>query len=451
MEIEYTPLFAEARSIIGSGQTSANVTWEALIHYGTDQIYKPLAVISINTKRDYVDDFCDVVTVTLQIPLGDYGRLIYPNRVGLQMTLVKLRLQEGVDALDVDGPSESERYSAVLLDKDRSPTVAQGQEINDLNSMNLSQIIDVHFQIYDKAIEQVRVMDVGGIYRNCKMQDVVQTLLTNAVQTPKVSTERALVGVDMVPADNKDVKRQVVIPHNTRVFDVPGLLQYRYGIYNAGLGAYLQNKNWFVFPLYDTTEFHQRQKTLTLMVLPKRKFSNIERTFQVNGDSIIALVAGETGFRDDSGTNYLNAGNGARFTDADSLMDSPVSTGGNKATFKRDSNNSEFTAGEAVGVNNVTTSSRRITSNSFVTYSELAAKNGGMLRCVWQNSEPTLIIPGMVVKIIYVDGDTVKQVYGIVHQTNHISHRFSGYGNPRFKNQTVIDVFVNGQVTSIDA
>ena len=451
MEIEFTPLWNEAQSIIASGATTANVTWQALIHYGDNLTYTPVAVIAINTKRDYIDNYGDLTTLTLSMPLGDYGRLIYPNRRGLQISMTKVQLLEGADQPDSSVAPESERYSAVLIDKDRSPTIGQGQEVNDIDTMNLTSIIDVHFQIYDKAVEQLRVMDVGGVYRSATLGDVLKTLLTNAVKSPKVTSERAIVGVDLVPLDNTDTQDQVVITHGTRLYDVPGMLQQRRGLYNSGVGSYLQNKNWFIYPLYDTTEFNQRTKTLTLMVLPKRKFSDIERTFEVSGNSTTVLVTGETGFKDDSGTNYLNAGNGARYTDATRLMDSPVTTGGNKVTFKRDANNSEFIAGPAIGVNNAAVSARRITSNPFVTYSELAAKNGGMFRCVWQNSDATLILPGMAVKLIYVDGDSVVQVYGIVHQTNHISHRYSGFGNIRFKNQTVIDVFVNGQVSKIVA
>lgn len=450
MEIEHTPIYREVQTILGSGVTSANLTWNALIHYGTNgETYSPLAVMSLNTSRDYVSNYGDVVTLTVMMPLGDYARLIYPNRVGLEVTLTQQTLLEFTDSVDANGKSNSERYSAVLIDQDRSPTVGQGQEVNDIDSLNLTQILEVHFQIYDKAFEQLRVVEVGGLYRTCKVSDVITTLLTNAVQAPKVSAERAIEGVDMVVADNKDVKGQLVIPHGVHLFDVADFIQARYGVYNAGLGSYLQNKTWFVYPLYDTTEFHQRKQTITFFVLPKRKFANIERTYDVNGNSITVLVTGETGFKDDSGTNYVNAGNGVRFTSAPALMERPVTTGGNKATIKRDSNNNEFVAGDAVGVNNAPTSARRITANPFVAYSELAAKNGGMLRVVWQNSDATLITPGMAVKVIYMDGENIVAVYGIVHRTNHISHKYAGFGNPRFKNQTVVDLFINAQVSEI--
>jgi hypothetical protein len=235
------------------------------------------------------------------------------------------------------------------------------------------------------------------------------------------------------------------------VVDTPGYLQYRYGIYNAGLGMYLQNKNLFVYPLYDTSNFNTSKKTLTLINLPKRKFTDIERTFEVIGDMVTVLVTGETGFRDDSGVHYLNAGNGARFTDADALMSAPVTTKNNKTVMKRDANNSEFITGTAIGVDNAATTKQRITANPFVAYSDQAAKRGGMMTVVWQNSDPTILLPGMAVKMLYLDGDTIVEVYGVLHRVQHVAIKYKGFSSARFRQETKLGIFMNSQVTPLVA
>lgn len=433
-----------------SGRTTANTSWSALIHYGENKTLEPLFLTAVNLERDYRTSFADISTITVTMGLGDYARLIYPNRLGLEITLTQTDYLEKGSDIDPNGRIQSERFSAVLLDGPKSPTVGQGAESNDQMALNLSQIVDVHFQLFSKSVEQLRVMLTGGIYRGCTVEETIKTVLTRQALDAKLPAETALTGIDLIAADNKDKKGQIVITHGTRLIDVPDMLQKRIGVYSSGLGTYIQNKNWFVYPLYDTTDFKSRRKTIKIMVLPKRKYANIERTFQVNGDSLTILATGETSFKDDSGTNYVNSGNGIRFADASSIMQSPVSTNDNKVRIRRNDNNSELVADKNdAGVNFAALSSKRITDNPFFEYSHLAAKNGGMFQCHWENADPSLIIPGMAAKVIYQDGDDIKELYGIIHVVRLISSRANGFASNRFLNNVLLNVFVNGQITPI--
>lgn len=450
MEIESSPLFKEATAIMQGGQSTSNLGWEAIIHYGTNETYVSFQVISVNRVRNYLLAFTDEISITLQMPLGVYARLIYPNRLTLQITLTRVPLKEIGSTTDSNAKIQSERFSAVLIDGERSPTIGQGVESNDQTALDLTQVADINFQLYDKALEQIRVMQTGGICRSTTVQNALVTTLSNHAKSAVVDGNRAINGVDMVEADNKDQKGAIVITQGTRVIDLADFMQSRIGIYNSGIGSYIQNKYWYIYPLFDTTEFNKRDKSLTIMVLPKRKFSNIERTFKIKGSSVTILITGETGFKDDSGTQYLNHGNGVRFADAATLLEMPGNTSSNKTSILRDKNNSEFVAGAAIaGVNNAPVNANRITANPFTIFSSLAARNGGMFKCTWENSDSSLIIPGMVTKIIYVDGDEIKSVYGVMLAVTEISHKASGIGTTKFVNNTFLSIFVNSQVTKI--
>ena len=451
MEIEYTPLYKEAMRVINNGATTANVGWSAIIHYGNDT-YTPLQVISLNYIRDYVSSFTDEITLTVHLPLGVYSRLIYPNRLDLQITLIKLPLGEISNDVNGNAGIQSERYSALLIDGVRSPTVGQGTEVNDQTTLDLTQIIDVNFQLYDKSLEQIRVMLSGGICRSSTVEDAIITLLSNQAMSAVVDGAKIITGIDMVDADNTDEKGQIVITHGTKLIDIPDYIQARIGVYNSGIGNYIQNKFWYIYPLYDTTHFNTRVKTLTILILPKRKFANIERTFLINGNSLTILVTGETGFKDDSGSNYVGHGNGVRFADANTLMDVGANASGNKVLLKRDTNNSELISDTAIaGVNNAPISPNRITANPFVAFSQLALKKGGGFKCIWENSDSSLILPGMAAKVIYSDNDAIETIYGIVHVVTSISHRASGFSNSKFINQTAITLFMNNQLSPINS
>ena len=451
MEIENTPLYRIAKPIWTNGPTSTNYAWKLLIHYGPSDTYEAFVVQSVNWSRDYLNNYADEVTCTIQIPLGVFSKLIYPNRTELQITLTKFPINEVGQPNSPSGGIESERYSAILIDADRAATIAQGTEAVDQASLDLKQILTISFQLYDKALEQLRTMLVGGVYRSCTVKDALLTAMSNQSMAAVVDGNRAVLGVDMVDPNNIDLKGQIVITHGTKLIDFPDYIQARIGIYNSGLGHYIQDRYWYCYPLYDTTQFNTRGSSVTFIILPKRKFSNVERTFLAMGLNVTILITGETAFQDDLSRARVSQGNGLRFSDASAMMDS-ASTVDNKTSMSRDSNNSEFTNAKAInGVNNAPVLGDRITANPFAAYSMLAAREGGKMRLTWENSDHTLLTPGMPAKVVYdVDGVTTS-VYGILHKCAHVSNKAGGYGSTRYKNVTVIDLFVNGQVSTIES
>lgn len=443
-EIEDTPLYREAREIMTNGQTGTNFGWRVLIHLGDTQTFKPLKVVALNNNRNYSEGFTDITTVTLLMGLGSYARKIYPNRNTLQISVFKLPQGELSENDSGDNAIEAERFSATLLDEGPAPVEAQGIEANGEFELDITDLRYVNFQLLNKSLEQIRLMSVGGIYRNCTVADLMRSMLTKEATKADVPEERALVGVDLVPVSNNDKHPQIVITHGVKLIDVPDFLQKRYGVYNAGLGSYIQNKYWHIFPLYDTTQFNERQQTLTVLMMPPRKYSNIERTYRQVGDSLTILVTGESGFKDDSGTEYLNQGNGARFSDARRQMEAVSSNQNNKAIISRSRNNNEFTTDKRPdGIQHVPMAQTRITSNPFPIYSGLAARNGGWVKAVWQNSDPKLILPGMMTRVLYSDQNETREMYGVVHRVASVSMGVGDIVSEKFTTQTVLDIFVN--------
>ena len=447
MEIEDTPLWTEARKILDGPATSANYGWQAFVHT-SDETLVPLNLPSVNFIRSYHDCFGDEITVTMTFGLGTFARRIFPNREHLEITLKKVPLVENKDEHDSDGAIQAERFSAVLIGKFISPSVGQGMESNDEDALNITQLIDVNFQLQDKASEQLRVILTGGIARGSNVQSILTTLITNQTADVKVDGERALKGVDMVAPDNKDVKEQIVITQGTRLIDLADYIQKRVGVYNAGIGSYIQSRYWYIFPLYDTSDFNRRTKTLTILVLPERKLSNVERTFKTEAGITTILVTGKTDFKDDAGSNYLNYGNGVRFADAAKQMDKNITAAQNKLRLVRKKTNSEFIS-EKSPLQYAPVASNRITANPFPNLTLQAAKRGGLFQAVWQNADHSLIFPGMVARIVYSDKGEISELYGIVQSVKMISHKPAGMTSSVFKNQAILDVFVNNQMKPI--
>lgn len=442
MEVNETPLQNEIDWITSKGPTRTNYSWDAVIHYGGDKFLTPLKVIAVNNRRDYASAFTDEMTCTLLLPLGKYARQIYPNRTKLQITLIKIPLSELGDNEDAAQDYGSERYTAVLIDQGAAPTEGQGMESNDEDTLDLTDICHINFQLFNKSLEQVRLITVGGVFRKSMVSDLLLSMLTTESKKADVDDERAILGVDVQPVSNHDTKEQIIVTQGTKLIDLPDYLQQRMGIYNAGLGSYIQNKHWFIYPLYDVSRFNEREQTLTIMIIPKRKYANIERTYLMEGTSLTVLITGETAMKDDSGSQYLNEGNGARMANANTLLEDSASTKNNKTTYGRAKNNSEFiTDNIPTGNNHVPIPPQRISANPFTVYSTLNARNGGMFRGIWQNSEPSLLLPGMATRIVYADKEDIREAYGVLQTCNTISHHQGDIHNRRFLNQSVLEVF----------
>jgi hypothetical protein len=444
MEIEDTPLFREAREIFASGQTETSLSWKARVHHGQDdQFYDPLLVTSVNIRRDYTRNYTDEVTCTLLIPLGKYARRIYPDRHKLEVTLYRFVRQEVSGGVLEDDAVVTERYSATLIDVGPSGVEGQGMEGNDEDSLDLLKLVDVHLQLFSKSVEQIHLVAVGGVFRRTTPGQLLLAMLTRESAKVTINAERAVLGVDMLTPSNQERKEQIVITQGTKLVDVPGYLQQRVGIYAAGLGSYLQGTHWYVYPLYDTTQFESRAVTLTVLVLPERKFSDIERTYRKRADSVTVLLTSEVGFKDDSSVHYINEGNGARFADANALLERSTVTIGNKTTMSRGVNNSEFSTDKTGnGFNNAPVPTQRITANPFAQYSALNARNGGVFKGVWQNSDASLLIPGMATRIVYADEGQVVELYGVLLECDHISNKTGDFTSQRFINQSVLSFFV---------
>lgn len=445
MEITYTPLYREAMSIVSDGETNSNIGWRAIVHIVSEnKTYIPLQVIAVNIRCDFIKAYTDEITCTLLIPLGKYSRLIYPHRTNLEITLTKTPLKESSEDMQYDAELESERYSAVLIDGDKSPTVGQGRETNDEASLDLMDILPVSFQLTNKSMEKIRMVSVGLSARNTTVKSTIRTLLTKETQSIKVDNKRVLEGVDIVEPNNQNVRDHILLPQGIKIFDVCDYIQKNIGVYNSGIGSYIRNRTWYVFPLYDTTRFNECKQTLSVLILPRTKFPQLERTYRKKANSLTVLITSETGFKDDSGTQYLNYGNGARFADANNFMEGFNETRDNATLVARAKNVNEIKIEDRPDkVNNVNVTQNKITANPYHEYSQLIARKGGVFKATWENSEPSLLMPGMVTRISYYDEGEVKEIYATLLGAEHSSIRMGDFGSQKHTVNSLLYFFVN--------
>lgn len=448
MQIEDTPIWQEVIDVVENGPTTTNITYWAIIHYEEGKDYTPLHVTSVVDVRDYTNNFVADVDVTVLMPLGKFARRIWPNRRKLELTLFRGPILE-IEAIDDEEKEiKKERFLATLKTTGVAVVENQGMESNDEEILDRANIIEVSFQLRNEAMDKLRAIHFGGVFRQQKLEDTIKAVLTKESKKIQVNQERAIDGVDVVKITNDKEKEQIVFTHGTKLIDVPGYLQKRYGLYNSGMGHHIQDKHWFVYPLYDTTQFNEREVTTTIYVIPANKYFNMERTFKKEGSSVKLIMTGETGFQDDDGIQYLTQGNGHRYTDGTQMVDAMGKTNmDNILTVKRIELNNEYVSEKIENLSfpdiyNAPIIKERITSNPFTVLSSLNARRGGYFKGLWQNHDVTLLTPGMMIRIYYYDKENLIEYHGILHRVESVNLKSANFSSKKFTNQAVVYIYI---------
>lgn len=453
MDIQKSSLWREVQAVISAGVKNVHQMWDVTIYAGEETII-PFKLMSIDIDRDYLHNYTDYVLIDVYIPLGTYAKRLYPNINNVEIELKSITIGESADTVDLDSDVQVKRFTAVMVDTGNPIVENSIGNITSEEDLNRIDIMRVKFQLLNQALDQIRTIPTGVIYRDMTVEDVIKAELARVSQQAKVDDTQAVKGVSMVPASNKAKRSSIIIPHNVPIVHVPHHVHYHCGgVYSSGLGYYLQDKTWYVFPVYDTTRFQDGDPTLTIINIPSHQLPGIERTYRKDGDNLVVLATGKTNFKDLRNIAQLNHGNGVRFADADQLLNNFVAVKGNKAVAARAKSNTEILANERPNdINYVTQGKRPVNANPFVEYSALAARQGSGINLVWENADPSVIYPGMPTRVMYLDGDEVKELEGVLQGAHwYTSLRDPGVTARRFISTMTLSVFVKALAVDAEA
>jgi hypothetical protein len=446
MEFEDCGLVAEVNDVMSSSANPVHFYWMAYIHVmQTGEDIQVMKVTDVDVVSDFEQNFTDETWVEVALTMGVYANRIYPYQDNLEISLVKYPLQEVGDVSNQDQPVQVKRYQATLMDTGDPMIQGMASNLNTQSQLDLTNFQTFKFFLFDKSLEQIRMMTVGQIVRNCTVEDTVKTILSKYSAAIDLDDADKVTGVDMVTASNQNVMNHIVIPQGTRLTDVPQYIHDNCGgIYSSGLGTYLRDRTWYVYPLLDTQRLATAVKTAIIVVIPPKKFVGIERTFKIAGDNVTILAGGDIQFRGDSTPQQLSHGNGVRFADASKMIGGFVKTENNMSVAARGNINNEFiSVARPNGLNNVQTAGNSITANPFAAASKLARRNGSIVAFGWDNSDDSLLVPGMMATILYLAGDTIRTLQGVLLKA-HTHVRMSGQGmtNGRHISHTAMSFFV---------
>lgn len=403
----------------------------------------PIRVVSWDISRDYLRTFADDSYLTLVFGVGTYHSQIYANKEDL--TMVVTREVVGESSGVIDSAIHVREYKAVLCEvKDASSSGSAVMDNPDI--ADTANIAMVRFQVIDRVVEWMRSVTVGGSFRKTSPGEVLEGIIATKIKDIPREIIEDQGSVNISPPDNIEKRDHVVIPHATPISELADWLQEKCGgIYSSGLGFFLQEGSWYVWPALNTKLFDTTPKGLTIVNVPEDKMPSIERTWVHRSNQITILSTGRTDITDNSDKAKLDQGVGVRFNDAKSMFDGFVETVGNIAKASRGKNVTELLVEKAVdGITYVASGIKRVSGNLFSELSNTSHRRGAMVTATWENSDSTILHPGMPVRFLFETGNQIRVRHGILIGVQHfISMEGKGGASKRFRSNTALTLFLD--------
>ncbi|HWT40613.1 MAG TPA: hypothetical protein VN081_05110 [Dongiaceae bacterium] len=452
MALEDTAIWSEVQTVMGSKTAYKYYHWTLQI-LANGANYNSMKVISIDLDRNYETGYSDKVMVTAMFPKGSFEHLIMPYKDNLLCTLKGSPIGDISTQVNTSAPLPTQQMRGTLVDTGSKVMEGNDPYVQDLISANISGLSVVRIQMVDLVLEQARMKGMGAIYRNTTPGNALRVSMLNALKDLKLPADQAIKGIDMVKEDNITSRDHVHIPAKRSFMEIPDHIHYNCGgIYSTGFGFYLQNAMFYIYPSYNIKRYNQAKKTATFINLPKNRFPQAERTYRTTPNQLIVLITGGTASVDHTESLILNKGNGIRYTDANNVLEGPGQASNNVYQIQRSKNNSEYVGEKrSTGFNNAPVSDQDITVNGYVQMSKMALQGGRHMQATWENSDPSLITPGMPCKYVYLVNDQVMESEGIILRAQTYSHmQGKGLTDDRHVSKTVVTMLIDKSVPWAD-
>lgn len=456
MSYDATLLYKEAERVRNDGEGYHNVRTTVNIKANNKWI-QPHRIEHMHLARDYgTGALGDIRKLEVLMLLGDYTFDILPYRDNLIIDITEIPLMEGNSARNWERFAGTKRYKAILDLQGGDNTVLTNKQsaMTSRAQMNQVGMKSIVFTLVDEICYKLMMVTTGITLRQMTALDMILWLHDFYFkQLFKGGSERIEGITAWRPDSNPEIIHQLAIEDGTPLKDVCRLIQNdECGVYPTGIGRYVQNKQFYVYPLFDITRYSKNSKVLNIINMPNDRFKGAEKTFLETDKSLTIIVTGATASTDKAVGAKIQDGNGLRFGDLNKLLNTATMKD-NRMLIDRATNISEVTT-EALadGINNVRWAPERFTANPYKQYTIMAQKQGQKLDIEWTRGNVDLLEPGMPVRFQTIDDNTVNTYYGTLLGVN--DNRIpvdSGNINTRYDGVSTLSLFLVRHTETEDA
>lgn len=452
--VDLSTLASEVDNVIANGDSTPIGILSGTLHLLDINLdITAMKVFNYDVKRNYASNFMDSATVSVAFPSGTYADFIYPNKDNVEFTLYgRMGTPADSNLLSFDelNTVNEQRYKAKIT-SDVNPRITQnGQTQERTDSIDLTDFVTIEIQLIDFSGYLIRMTQVGTVLRNATVKDATQALLTEQCGLLKVTDDEKLIGIDIIQPDNQDIQSQIVIPQGTPLYQVPHFIQNNcQGMYSKGLGSYIQNRVWYIYPLNDADRDPTVDREIQIIIIPSGLVPTMEHSFRIFGTNKVIVCTGNATMLNAIDKNQLNQGSGKQFADATKpLTEEYPKRKDNKIKLGLDDIINSITGIMASGSKFNPLMKDTFTNNPYTQQSAVTSINGGNITCTWENSSPGLIVPGSLVKVLYLDAYfNIYELSGSIIEAQHsIRYITKGMAGNQYKVMTALNIWVEGEV-----
>lgn len=402
-----------------------NIGVSAYVHT-TDGEYGPgemVQLVGLRVIRDYECSFGDYIEATFMSQLGTFIHDIYPYIDNCEV-VIRIQRQKIVNGSQV---TTRERYKAIYLtDRNSNIPTTLTQSRVDLNQM---PPITFTVQLLDRGLEVLRHKTFQGCFDtrtgspSMNPKAFINSVLVNECGKITVESNKIIDRISIDEPDNTDAIKNIIIPSGTLALNVPIWLQEKSsGVYNSGIGVYLQPylmdreniyKTMFVYSMYNGGKYHTNDYKAVLYSPMTSQYSLSDNQYTYE-DKILRMLSTNISNIPKYSGSYINNGTGFRSSQASVYLNKPVDVTPNGPVFNKVGTNNEVAFEERPDGNNFA-KYRGITANNFKLISDVIKGKVYILTAEVTQVDPDIIYPSMPIKVVHEEKDgRIRSLYGTI-------------------------------------
>lgn len=423
---------------VSSRKTDARRKYTATIMAGPEEI-PALAVTRIDIGSDFEKKYRDDISLTLLLPLGTLVSRIAPYQDDIRIVL-RTSIVDTYDFEDVT-------YKAYLMeDMPNEVEMSTDPAFRDPDASNKLANVNVTFGLTLPLVEYLDAIRTGFVSRQDPPFAVLKVLFKKYMDAINFTTDEGIRSISMVEPSNYEPRSQIVVPDNTRLVDLPDILQNKMGgIYSSGMGFYLSRRDLFFWPLYDMKREDQNISRLHI-ILPVTIHSTIlDNTYSKVGNIVTVIASGKPRVLDDTLGQTYYEGDSVRYLDGNRAFEPIGKAEGSVLTANRAERHVEVNAvNTGKKIQTIMGGSQVITSNIYKEMSKKAALSGVRVMIEWRYSNHYLIKPGMLTTLFMESRGDIREVPGIVISVHSkLELETEGMVSQTLLGSSVITVFIS--------
>ena len=273
----------------------------------------PTEVTRISISQNFEESYCDDITVVCTLTPTELLSIL-DNYRNLKCKITMYEKNPFYNYVNYREPIYDREFRVIMKDKELRKRVSKqalipDNKLDENGEHHDQSFSNIEFQLIEEEAYLVRKKKFNFQARDVTVRDIIMYM----AQCCDVSN------ICIVDPDNKTKMTNVIIPPQQTFSSCMEYIQDRYGVYEKGLGYYIMDGTFYVYPIYETQPTTPESAHLYYAGPDNSSGSKIFHAFS---DKVCHVVVNSTPvIKDLVDGGIENFGNAILFQNADRIID----------------------------------------------------------------------------------------------------------------------------------